>query len=104
MLVYTEVKTEESRTMAQIPSFGSDSYGSLSAKHTVCERDRSGRSTDGNGQLSADPEIWYSLKCAISSSSGFQRWRLEHYPQLQGLHLEKQVKRYLRETLETLAY
>ncbi|MDP5338938.1 MAG: hypothetical protein NWQ28_10240 [Nodularia sp. (in: cyanobacteria)] len=55
-------------------------------------------------QFSADPEIWYSLKCAIATSSGFQRWQLEHNTQLQGLHLEKQVQRYLRETLETLAY
>jgi hypothetical protein len=28
-------------------------------------------------QFSADTEIWYSLKCAISNSSGFQRWQLE---------------------------
>jgi hypothetical protein len=54
--------------------------------------------------FSADPEIWYSLKCAIANSSGFQRWQLEHSHQLQQLHLEQQVQRYLRETLETLAY
>ncbi|MBI1240020.1 hypothetical protein [Umezakia ovalisporum] len=57
-----------------------------------------------HGQFSADPETWYGLKCAIATSSGFQRWRLEHYTQLQGLHLEQQVQRYLRDTLETLAY
>lgn len=55
-------------------------------------------------QFSADPEIWYSLKCAIANSSGFQRWQLEHDDQLQGLRLEQQVQKYLRETLETLAY
>ncbi|MCG6133586.1 MULTISPECIES: hypothetical protein [Nostocaceae] len=54
--------------------------------------------------FSADPEIWYSLKCAIATSSGFQRWQLEHDAQLQGLRLEQQVQKYLRETLETLAY
>jgi hypothetical protein len=54
--------------------------------------------------FSADPEIWYSLKCAIANSSGFQRWQLEHSSQLQQFHLEQQVQRYLRETLETLAY
>jgi hypothetical protein len=55
-------------------------------------------------QFSADPEIWYSLKCAIANSSGFQRWQLEHHVHLQGLRLEQQVQKYLRETLETLAY
>ncbi|MBD2518060.1 hypothetical protein H6G93_24375 [Nostoc sp. FACHB-973] len=55
-------------------------------------------------QFSADSEIWYSLKCAISTSSGFQRWQLERDVQLHGLRLEQQVQRYLRETLETLAY
>ncbi|MEH2023632.1 hypothetical protein [Nostoc sp.] len=55
-------------------------------------------------QFSADTEIWYSLKCAISTSSGFQRWQLERDVQLQGIRLEQQVQRYLRETLETLAY
>jgi len=55
-------------------------------------------------QLSPDTKIWYSLKYAISASSGFQRWQLERDAQLQGLRLEQQVQRYLRETLETLAY
>lgn len=55
-------------------------------------------------QISPDSEIWYSLKYAISASSGFQRWQLERDAQLQGLRLEQQVQRYLRETLETLAY
>jgi hypothetical protein len=55
----------------------------------------------------ADTEIWHSLKSAIAASSGFQRWQLEHLNrdnQLQELSLERQVQRYLRETLETLAY
>ncbi len=55
-------------------------------------------------QTSTDPEIWDSLIYAIAASSGFQRWQLEHEAQLQGLRLEQQVQRYLRETLETLAY
>ncbi|WP_017652088.1 hypothetical protein [Fortiea contorta] len=54
--------------------------------------------------LAHDSEIWSSLKYAIAASSGFQRWQLEHDTQLQGLRLEQQVQRYLRETLETLAY
>jgi hypothetical protein len=51
-----------------------------------------------------DTKIWHNLKYAISASSGFQRWQLECDAQLQGLRLEQQVQRYLRETLETLAY
>jgi hypothetical protein len=54
--------------------------------------------------LYQDTEIWNSLKCAIAASSGFQRWQLEHVVPLQGLRLDQQVQRYLRETLETLAY
>jgi hypothetical protein len=59
---------------------------------------------EGDRKFPAVTEIWYSLKCAIATSSGFQRWQLERDAQLQGLRLEQQVKRYLRETLETLAY
>ena len=55
-------------------------------------------------QLPADAEIWQNLKDAISASSGFQSWQLESKQQLQGLRLEQQVRMYLRETLETLAY
>ncbi len=53
------------------------------------------------------PHIWERLKFAIASSSGFQRWRLERLSfdnQLQSLSLDHQVRNYLRETLETLAY
>ncbi|MDY6781743.1 MAG: hypothetical protein SW833_04170 [Cyanobacteriota bacterium] len=53
-----------------------------------------------------DPEVWDSLKRAIASSSGFQRWQLEQ--QLQSCepssNLDSQIRNYLRETLETLAY
>jgi len=53
-----------------------------------------------------DPQIWQSLKVAIASSSGFQRWQLEHVldEQQQDITLDYRVRRYLRETLETLAY
>lgn len=58
-------------------------------------------------QFSEDSQIWNDLKGAIASSSGFQRWRHEqisHEAQIQNLSLDHQVSRYLRETLETLAY
>ncbi|MFM2062121.1 MAG: hypothetical protein RLZZ507_1791 [Cyanobacteriota bacterium] len=61
-------------------------------------------SASSTGQLSRDANIWQTLKYAISASSGFQRWQLESNAQLKGLLLEQQVQRYLRETLETLAY
>ncbi|MCY7391519.1 MAG: hypothetical protein LH647_08480 [Leptolyngbyaceae cyanobacterium CAN_BIN12] len=56
--------------------------------------------------LPGDSEVWKSLKQAISSSSGFQRWQLERNidSQLSSLGLDTLVRRYLRETLETLAY
>lgn len=56
--------------------------------------------------LPGDSEIWESLKQAISKSSGFRRWQVERNDdsQLNGLGLDVLVRRYLRETLETLAY
>ena len=54
----------------------------------------------------SDAEIWNSLKSAIASSSGFDRWRLEHSDDadIQSMSQEQQVRQYLQETLETLAY
>jgi hypothetical protein len=56
--------------------------------------------------------IWENLKLAISESSGFKRWKVERQPD-QAVHagaatldqpLDELVHRYLRDTLETLAY
>lgn len=62
---------------------------------------------DRERQFSEDTQIWHNLKSAIAASSGFQRWQLERLnmdAQLRELGLDNQVRRYLRETLETLAY
>ncbi|MBA3923160.1 MAG: hypothetical protein H0X31_16295 [Nostocaceae cyanobacterium] len=56
---------------------------------------------------SGDADIWQNLKSAIAASSGFQRWKLESLnldPQFNNFTLDQVVQRYLRETLETLAY
>lgn len=50
-----------------------------------------------------DQKIWLSLRQAIAKSSGFQRWQKERGITY-GVDLEAQVRRYLEETLETLAY
>jgi hypothetical protein len=57
-------------------------------------------------QFSDDQTIWDSLKQAIASSSGFNRWQLERSTdaQIRELTQDQLVRRYLRETLETLAY
>ncbi|MFQ4145097.1 hypothetical protein [Chlorogloeopsis sp. ULAP02] len=60
--------------------------------------------TSSDRPFSYDANIWNSLKCAIATSSGFQRWLIERDVQFQKLSLEQQVQRYLRETLENLAY
>lgn len=56
----------------------------------------------------SNTEIWPSLKIAIASSSGFQRWQLENpiadNDQDHNNSIDQRVSRYLRETLETLAY
>lgn len=60
----------------------------------------------GHYAIPGNEQIWSHLRQAISSSSGFQRWRLERQIEKQDtdLTLEQQVSYYLRETLETLAY
>lgn len=63
--------------------------------------------TAGDRASSSETRIWERLRSAIASSSGFQRWQHERFSldrQLQQLSLDHQVRRYLRETLETLAY
>ncbi|GAB4364447.1 MAG: hypothetical protein Kow00121_00120 [Elainellaceae cyanobacterium] len=48
---------------------------------------------------------WDSLKRAIAASSGFRRWLAERSLETQSeSSSEHLVSRYLRETLETLAY
>lgn len=48
-------------------------------------------------------EIWLNLRQAIATSSGFQSWQQERNIGAE-VDLDKQVRRYLKETLETLAY
>lgn len=51
-----------------------------------------------------DTDLWDSLKGAIANSSGFQSWRSEQSSVAEDESVEKLVRLYLRETLETLAY
>jgi hypothetical protein len=52
-----------------------------------------------------DASIWTSLKQAIAVSPGFQHWATQLSTLEQAnLSLDDRVQRYLRETLETLAY
>ncbi len=54
---------------------------------------------------SGDSHAWESLRRAISTSSGFQRWRQSgDRVQRQDAESDQLVVEYLRETLETLAY
>lgn len=57
-----------------------------------------------NRQFDQDHEIWNHLKQAIADCSGFKQWQsrqsIDHYSS----PLDQQVRCYLRETLETLAY
>lgn len=55
--------------------------------------------------ISQDTQTWDSLKGAIATSSGFQRWQIERaVDEYEQSSLDYRVRRYLRETLETLAY
>ena len=51
-----------------------------------------------------DAAIWQNLKEAIATSSGFQQWTQEQPTQAKADTVDRLVRRYLRETLETLAY
>ncbi len=61
---------------------------------------------DSNIQLSSDSAVWESLKQAIAKSSGFKCWQEEQTLEQSDLSdsLDIQVRHYLRQTLETLAY
>ena len=50
-----------------------------------------------------DRAIWNSLQQAIANSSGFKSWQQERNVSVEE-NLDIQVRRYLEETLETLAY
>lgn len=55
---------------------------------------------------SGESPAWESLRRAISTSSGFQRWQQQSGDRVQRKDTESDqlVVEYLRETLETLAY
>lgn len=56
-------------------------------------------------QRSTDAEVWQGLKRAIASSSGFKSWRSERNESTtEQTADDQQIRSYLRETLETLAY
>ncbi len=51
-----------------------------------------------------DSEIWVNLRDAIANSSGFNGWQQQQTISVKAMSLDGQVRHYLRETLETLAY
>ena len=59
-----------------------------------------------NAPIKDAPSVWESLKQAIANSSGFKCWQEEQNPEINEIYpsLDFQVRRYLRQTLETLAY
>lgn len=62
------------------------------------------RSADSR-TFSDHAQIWGSLRSAIASSSGFRNWKGELSDgETDNVSLDYLVRRYLRETLETLAY
>ncbi|MDB9495155.1 hypothetical protein PN441_03795 [Spirulina major CS-329] len=63
-------------------------------------------STVPSAAWASDQDVWPSLKQAIANSSGFGRWQSLKQASDTPLsdNLDEQVRRYLRETLATLAY
>ena len=56
----------------------------------------------GNQQQEA--AVWETLQQAIADRSGFQQWQAQQETEPDVKSLDLQVRSYLRETLETLAY
>ncbi|MEL4894758.1 hypothetical protein [Crocosphaera sp. Alani8] len=56
----------------------------------------------GNQQTEA--AVWDTLQHAIAECSGFQQWQAQHQTATDMEPLPQQVRSYLKETLETLAY
>ncbi|MEM8780604.1 MAG: hypothetical protein AAGF26_17410 [Cyanobacteria bacterium P01_G01_bin.49] len=55
--------------------------------------------------IEQEQEVWESLQQAIADCSGFQQWQAQQETTKQDdSSLDQQVRSYLRETLETLAY
>ncbi|BFM38631.1 hypothetical protein [Synechocystis sp. LKSZ1] len=56
--------------------------------------------------LPTDSMVWDSLKQAIAASSGFKCWQEDQVEDSDATvqALDHQVRHYLRQTLETLAY
>ena len=62
-------------------------------------------STISSGQdLDREQEVWENLKQAIADCSGFKQWQSRQKSDSNSFPLDQQVRSYLRETLETLAY
>ncbi|MFB6275481.1 MAG: hypothetical protein ABEI32_04955 [Halothece sp.] len=57
-------------------------------------------------EFSENQANWKNLRSAIAASSGFNSWQLENGVKETESQddLDEQVRTYLRETLETLAY
>ncbi|BAP17238.1 hypothetical protein [cyanobacterium endosymbiont of Epithemia turgida] len=57
-----------------------------------------------NRKSEQNHEIWEHLKQAIADCSGFKQWQSRQTKDHDFSPFEQQVRCYLRETLETLAY
>ena len=56
------------------------------------------------GNQPQEAAVWESLQQAIADCSGFQQWQAQQETETDVKSLDQQVRSYLRETLETLAY
>lgn len=57
-----------------------------------------------NHPTEKNSEVWESLQQAIADCSGFQQWQAQQEQDTDIESLDQQVRSYLKETLETLAY
>ncbi len=58
------------------------------------------------GNQQTETQVWETLQQAIAECSGFQQWQAQQKTDTDTdvESLDQQVRSYLRETLETLAY
>jgi hypothetical protein len=86
----------------------------MAAANSTFSTPQSDRPSGVQSGTPAHATLWENLKLAISESSGFKRWQVERQPESGALSgaavttldqsLDDLVHRYLRDTLETLAY
>ena len=70
----------------------------------IFSRNKSMTNSTITAKQQTEADVWESLQQVIADCSGFQQWQAQRQENQVAESLDQQVRSYLRETLETLAY